>query len=90
MPAVRIASARIVCRIWLRCVTYLCASVLLHFAHMPLRFVGSCPPPASSGMMWSTWVLGIRLQTVHTGCSRRTTPLFLRYSGFECCLLILR
>ena len=31
--------------------------------------------------MWSTCVLGWRLQTVQMGCSRKTTPLFFRYSG---------
>ena len=51
IPLSRSASARIVLRVWLRCLTYLCASVLLHLAQMPLRFVRSCSPPASIGIM---------------------------------------
>jgi hypothetical protein len=57
-------------------------------AQMPRRFSSSCPPPASSGVMWSTCVLCALLQTVQMGCSLSTTPLFFRYSGCLCCLLI--
>jgi hypothetical protein len=45
------ASARMVLRVWLRCFTYRCASVLLHLAQIPRKFDGSCPPPASIGVM---------------------------------------
>ena len=79
-----------VLRVLFRCVTYWCDNVLLHLAHIPRRLLGSCPPPASIGMMWSTCVLGARLQTVHVGCSRSMPPLFFRYSGCLCCLLIMR
>ena len=82
------ASALIVLRVWFRCVTYLCPSVLLHLAHMPRRFSGLCPPPASIGVMWSTCVLGALLQTVQVGCSRSMTVLFFLYSGSLCCLLM--
>ena len=84
IPLSSSASALIVCRVWLRCLTYLCASVLLHFAHIPRRFDMSCSPPASTGIMWSTCVDGCRLQTVQIGCSRNMTPLFFRYSGCLC------
>jgi len=82
------ASALIVFRVRFRCVTYLCPSVLLHLAHMPRRFSGLCPPPASIGVMWSTWVLGARLQTVQVGCSRRIIARFFLYSGLSWALLI--
>ena len=55
---------------------------------MPRRFSSSCPPPASIGVMWSTCVDAALLQTVHTGCSLSTSPLFFRYLGSLCCLLI--
>ena len=87
-PVALIASALIVLRSSFRALTYRCANVLLHLVQMPRRFVGSCPPPASSGMMWSTCVDGIRLQTVHTGCSCKTTPLFFKYSGLWCAFAI--
>ena len=38
--------------------------------------------------MWSTCVDAALLQTVHTGCSLSTTPLFFKYLGSLCCLLI--
>ena len=88
MPWSRSASALIVWRVLFRCATYLCPSLLLHGAQMPRRFSSSCPPPASSGVMWSTCVLCALLQTVQMGCSLSTTPLFFRYSGCLCCLLI--
>jgi hypothetical protein len=82
------ASARIVFRVSFRCVTYLCPRMLLHLAHMPRRFSGLCPPPASSGIMWSTCVDLALLQTVQVGCSRRITVLFFLYSGSLWALLI--
>jgi hypothetical protein len=88
MPWSRSASALIVWRVLFRCATYRCPSLLLHGAQMPRRFSSSCPPPASSGVMWSTCVLCALLQTVQMGCSLSTTPLFFRYSGCLCCLLI--
>ena len=63
--------------------------MLLHLAHMPLRLLGSCPPPASIGMMWSTCVDAALLHTVHMGCSRSMPPLFFRYSGCLCAWLIM-
>ena len=62
--------------------------MLLHFAHIPRRFSGLCPPPASSGMMWSICVELALLQTVQVGCSRRITVLFFLYSGSLWALLI--